>query len=323
MTDKTIWVIADDRAGNVVQALGVAEAIGGQIETKNIRYTKFVKLPNFLRGSSTLGVTSQSVKDIQGSYPDIAIAAGRRAAPFLRYIKKKSGGKTKIVQLMYPGGFGLSDYDLIVLPKHDGFTAERSNVMRITGAPNRITPQRLEVEKEKWAKVFDTLPKPKIALIIGGATKDKPFTVQMAQDLSLRSKVLAENLDGASFLVTTSRRTGLEQEKIIHASLPEPMFFYEWGNKEYENPYFGLLACADYIIVTGDSVSMCTEACSTPAPVYIYAPEGTVGKKHARLHQELYEGGYAVPLDENPQPITAEHHPLRETLAVAKRILEL
>ena len=195
--------------------------------------------------------------------------------------------------------------------------------MRVTGAPHRITPERLAVEKEKWAPVFESLPSPRIALIIGGATKDKPFTPEMAADLTERSKKLAQASGGGSFLVTTSRRTGAEQEKIIQNALPEPNFFYGWGNKEIENPYFGFLALADHIIVTGDSVSMCSEACAASAPVYIYAPQGTVGKKHALLHRELYREGYAVELTENPVPVSqGEHKSLNAAKEIAARISE-
>lgn len=324
MTDKTIWVLADDRAGNTAQALGVAEAFAGNLETKKVRYTKAVVLPNVLRGASALGVTAETVAELKEPFPDVAIAAGRRAAPLLRYIKKKSGGKTKIVQIMFPGRFGLSDFDLIVLPNHDGCKLKLPNIMRVTGAPHRITPERLAAEKEKWTPVFESLPSPRIALIIGGATKDKPFTPEMAADLTERSKALATALGGGSFLVTTSRRTGAEQEKIIHDALPEPNFFYGWGNKEIENPYFGFLALADYIIVTGDSVSMCSESCAASALVYIYAPEGSVGKKHALLHQELYREGYAIELTENPVPVEqSEHKRLNSAVDIAARIKEM
>lgn len=308
MTDKTIWVLADDRAGNTAQALGVAEAFVENPEIKKVRYTRSVVLPNVLRGASTLGVTAETVAGLTEPFPDVAVAAGRRAAPLLRYVKKKSGGRTKIVQIMYPGRFGLSDFDLIVLPHHDGCKLIRPNIMRVTGAPHRITPERLSSEKEKWTPVFESLPAPRIALIVGGATKDKPFTTEMAVDLAERVKALAEKIGGGSFLVTTSRRTGEEQEKIIRDALPEPKFFYGWGNKEMENPYFGFLALADHIIVTGDSVSMCSEACAAEAPVYIYAPQGTVGKKHALLHRELYREGYAVELTKNPEPVDKSGH---------------
>lgn len=304
MTDKTVWVLADDRAGNTAQAMGTAEAMGVTPIVKTVRYTKAVLLPNALRGSSTIGVTRETVDGIKPPFPDVAIAAGRRAAPLLRHIKKLSDGKTKIVQIMFPGLIGLGDFDLVVLPNHDGCKAARPNILRTTGAPHRITPQRLAAEREKWEKVFAGLPEPRIALIVGGATKNKPFTPEMARDLAARAAALSRALGGGSFLVTTSRRTGAEQEKIIRDALPDPKFFYGWGNKEIENPYFGFLALADHIIVTGDSVSMCSEACAAGAPVYIYAPAGTVGKKHALLHRELYQNGYAVELTENPVPVS-------------------
>lgn len=324
MTDKTIWVLADDRAGNTAQALGTAEAVGAEIIVKKVRYTGAVVLPNVLRGASTIGITPETLAEIKEPFPDVAIAAGRRAAPLLRYIKKRSGGKTKIVQIMFPGSFGLSDFDLVVLPGHDGCKSVRPNIMRTTGAPHRITPERLAAEKEKWAGVFESLPAPRIALIVGGATKDKPFTAEMAKDLAARSVALSQALGGGSFLVTTSRRTGEVQEKIIRDALPDPKFFYGWGNKEIENPYFGFLALADHIIVTGDSVSMCSEACAAGAPVYIYAPSGTVGKKHALLHRELYEKGYAVELTENPVPVAAgEPKRLNAAWDVAARIKEM
>ena len=324
MTDKTIWVLADDRAGNTAQALGVAEAFAEHPEIKTVRYTKAVVLPNVLRGASTLGATAETVAGLTGPFPDVAVAAGRRAAPLLRYLKKQSGGGTKIVQIMYPGRFGLSDFDLIVLPHHDGCKLIRPNILRVTGAPHRITPERLDAERKKWTPVFESLPSPRIALIVGGATKDKPFTTEMALDLANRAKALSGKIGGGSFLVTTSRRTGTEQEKIIRDALPEPKFFYGWGNKEIENPYFGFLALADHIVVTGDSVSMCSEACAAEAPVYIYAPAGTVGKKHALLHRELYDNGYAVELSENPDPVTQSGHKrLNVAGEIAARIKEM
>src|SRR5262249_45239559 len=36
------------------------------------------------------------------------------------------------------------------------------------------------------------------------------------------------------------------------------------------NPYFGMLAAADAIVVTGETMSMLAEACDTLKPVYIF-----------------------------------------------------
>jgi mitochondrial fission protein ELM1 len=48
----------------------------------------------------------------------------------------------------------------------------------------------------------------------------------------------------------------------------EPLGGFVWDG-EGENPYFGLLALADAIIVTMDSVSMVSEAAATAASVLV------------------------------------------------------
>lgn len=319
MSEKTIWVLTDDRAGNNSQSVGLAGAIGGEVVIKEIRYNKMIFLPNVFRGASGIGVRKECLEALKPPFPDYAIAAGRRAAPVLRLIKKMSGGKTKIVQIMFPGRIGLDDYDAVVLPEHDGFTEKRPNVIRVVGAPNKITPERLAAEKAAWAERFADMPKPRVALIVGGATKDKPFTVDMAKDLAQKTVAFASRVGAGSLLVTTSRRTGAEQEKALKEALPDPKYFYGWGAGG-ENPYFGFLASADYIVVTGDSVSMCSESCVADAPVLIYAPEGSVGKKHALLHAELYEGGYAQPLTDDAKPLP--HKRLCAAAEAAKAVLE-
>ncbi len=297
MTDKirNIWVLADNRAGNVSQALGVAEMLGCPFEVKNIQYNSFVKMPNFLRGASAIGIDSSCMKQLAPPYPDLVIAAGRRSAPLARWIKKKSGGKTFLAQIMYPSLSGINDFDIVVVPNHDKANICGKNILRVTGSPHRVTEERLKKEAENWKERFSHLPRPWIALIVGGATKSKPFTAGMAKKLAEDTKKLAPN--GGSFLVTTSRRTGLEAEKAIYSVMPEQSYTYKWGDKS-ENPYFGFLALADTIVVTGDSMSMCSEACASPVPVYIYSPSDTASDKHAKFHQELYENGYARPLEQ-------------------------
>ena len=85
------------------------------------------------------------------------------------------------------------------------------------------------------------------------------------------------------------------------------------------NPYRGYLALADGVVVTGDSVSMCSEVCATQAPVYIYAPSALITPKHARLHQSLYAGGYARPLSGNWEAWTHPRLNAAETIVEAMR----
>ncbi len=287
-----IWVLADDRAGNVNQALGLAEALELPFETKKIVYTKSAGLPNFLRGSSLIGVNLADSSEIKAPWPDIIIAAGRKTGPIARYIKKMSGGKSKIVQLMLPG-FPSGDFDLIVTPKHDGFSNNKK-IINTIGATNRITMEKISHDKEKWQAKFANLPKPRIALLIGGTTKKGTFTIEHALDLADKASKFA-NSKGGSLLITNSRRTGDEATRILKEKITAKFHFHDFNSKD-ENPYFGYLGISDAIIASGDSISMCSEACSTGKPVYIYAPADITPEKHQNFHKNLYTNGYAKPL---------------------------
>lgn len=291
---QKIWLLTDDRMGNVNQLLGVAEALGFPFERKEIRYTKWVKLPNFIRASSLIGLTQESRQQLTPPWPDVVLSAGRRSYPVALHILKKSKGKTKIVQLMHPGRYGFKKAAIIALPEHDKTPFYTKNVVRLLGAPHRITHEKLEMERAKWEPVFKDFPHPRLSVIVGGATKDKPFTDEMAYQLTHA----IQNLKPASILLTTSRRTPQNVIDILKKELTDkPLFFYQFGDKT-ENPYFGLLATADMIVVTGDSISMCSECCATGVPVSIFAPDKMIGPKHKRFLTTLFQKGYAVLLGE-------------------------
>lgn len=309
---KTIWILADDRMGNVNQLLGVAEHLGWPYERKNIIYDKWVKLPNFLRWGCQ-GVCESSRVLLTAPWPDVVLSAGRRTFPVAHYIKKQSGGQTKIVQLMSPGWIGMMSADLVVLPEHDQYRGHQPNVISICGTPHRVTTDRLIQERQKWEPIFHNYPHLRIGLIVGGATKNKPFTPEMA-------RFLVENvrtLNPKSVLVTTSRRTPQDVIEILQTQLPGPLFMYRFGDKQ-DNPYFGLLACSDKLVVTGDSMSMCTECCASGKPVYIFAPKEMISAKHHRFHESLYRqkaaynllsGTDLYPIEtlKNPAEIIANH----------------
>lgn len=326
-TRPLIWVLTDDRPGNAGQALGVAEALNQPFVQKNIRYSSLGKLPNIVRGSTLIGVTDDSVAALVAPWPDLVIAAGRRTAPVARWIKRTAGQNVALVQIMNPGRVGAADFDLIAIPRHDCDRPDGDlpNVVRITGAPHRYSNAKLEREAAAWAPRVKDLPRPYVSLFVGGATHQRPFPVALAKDVGARVNALAKEL-GGSVLLSTSRRTGVESEVALLAALDAPHRAYLWGQEKdgaAENPYGGFLALADVVVVTGDSVSMCSEACANPASVYIYAPPDMVAPKHARLHRDLFERGLAKPFTGTPPLFGHEaftHAPLNAAGDIATRI---
>ncbi|MDP6788317.1 MAG: mitochondrial fission ELM1 family protein [Rhodospirillales bacterium] len=309
-----VWLLIDDRAGNRGQCLGVAEALGLDFRVRDIEYSTLGGLPNGLIGASFAALTGPSRVGLAPPWPDLLIAAGRRTAPVARAIKRRNRGATFLAQIMDPGSPGAADFDLIAQPTHDG-GPRRPNGISIIGAPHLVTADRLAEAADQWRGRFEPLARPWIALIVGGSTRRRPFTDEAARRLGRLASAMAREA-GGSLLVSTSRRTGAAEEPLL-AAIDAPHRIHRWGEAG-DNPYFGYLALADAVVVTGDSVSMCCEACAVPAPVYIYAPDGATQSKHARLHAELFEKGYARPMTERLE--TWSHPPLNAAQDVAREI---
>jgi len=309
-----IWALLDDRAGNRSQVLGVAEALGLRFQNQELEYTPAAALPNFFVGASFAGLTASSRVNLVAPWPDLVIAAGRRTAPVARKIKKDSGDRTVLVQVMYPGDAGADEFDLIAAPRHDCI-GPRPNLIEVTGAPHRVTAAKLAEAAHAWQGRFDHLPHPWIAVIVGGSSKRRAFTADMARQLGRTVAAMASGA-GGSLLLTTSRRTG-EAEGPLLAEIKAPHFAFRWGDAG-DNPYFAFLALADAVVVTGDSASMASEACATEGPVYIYAPADLTPHKLTKLHAELYARGFARPLADKLERWS--HPPLNTATEIAGEI---
>lgn len=294
---KILWVLLDNRMGSIGQAKGVMAQLDPEryeIVEKKLDYNKLSGLPNFMRGKTLLGLSPNSKKKIAKPFPDMVLSTSRRTVPVARYIKKQHP-QTKLIQLMHPGQTGLKEFDLAIVPEHDKNKAFYKNIRYIVGAPHRTTEDNLAAARKIWYDKFADLPRPLTALVIGGAIKGKEFSVENAQDLGRRVAAFKEKF-GGSLLITSSRRTGKKAENAILNELKNiPAHTFLWGDGG-ENPYLGYLACSDQIIVTGDSVSMCSEACGTGKPVFIFTGRRWLTRKHIRFIATLYKNGYAAAL---------------------------
>lgn len=316
-TPPVVWVLADDRAGNRSQCLGVADALGFPRAIKEIRYGRLGGWPNALLGASFARLTARSRRELAPPWPDIVIGAGRRVAPVSRRIKNLSGGRTFLVHIMDPGGPGRAAFDLIAVPRHDR-PDSAPNVLAVTGAPHRIRPEALAAAADVWRPRFAHLPRPWFALLVGGGAKGRALGAALLAELGRRADALARGARG-SLLVTTSRRTDPAALESFLGALTVPSHVHRW-DRGGENPYLGYLALADAVIVTGESMSMCSEACATGAPVYIYARDEFIAPKYARLHAELYESGLARPLPEATPFVPWSHPTLNAADAIAAEI---
>jgi hypothetical protein len=75
---------------------------------------------------------------------------------------------------------------------------------------------------------------------------------------------------GGSLFVSMSRRTGEKAAQALIEAVGGADHAHRWSTEAGRNPYRGYLACADAFVITVDSESMLSEACSTGKPVYIH-----------------------------------------------------
>jgi mitochondrial fission protein ELM1 len=312
-----IWALADDRAGNANQAIGLAEALSSHftLVVKTIRYNKLAKLPNILRHNSLIGIDQKQSSDIAPPWPDIIISAGRKTATVAAYIKKYHNPACKIIQIMWPG-YPTSGIDYIITPQHDKiYLHTGAEIIYTTGSICRAK------QGNGW---HPNLPSPFIGVIIGGNSKHGRMIATDAINIVKYADHYAKQMRG-SLLITTSRRTPREVELIIRQNLDSPHYMFSFNDSLTQtNPYQDILQLSDLLLVTGDSISMCSEVCSTGKPVIIYAPSSLLGKKHKYFIDNVKQENYASVIDEATQSaplVTKPKMVLDETHRVADMLL--
>lgn len=309
-SQTTCWVVTDGKSGMENQCLGLAEALSITPIVKRVKLRQpWRALSPFLQLG--LGHAFDPAGDpVAPPWPDLLIATGRLSVPATLYVKRENP-KTFAVQLQDPV-IDPGHFDLVVVPEHDGLRG--ANVMVTQGALHRVTPEMLAVEGEKLVPQVERLPKPHIAVLIGGSNAVYRLTAKEMEPLAAQLAQLAKGT-GGSLLVTPSRRTGADNLAVLQNALRDTPAFI-WDGQGV-NPYYGMLGLADYIVATCDSVNMVSEACTTGKPVYVIdLPGGS--DKFNRFHDALRKEGFTRRFDGKLERWS--YTPLDEVRRVAERV---
>ncbi len=263
--------ITDGNAGTVAQVRALAEAMHCELELITVAVNPLWRvLPNaaFDLGVHCLfPVTSQPPPE---GKPELAISCGRKAALVSAFWNMPG---TRRIHIHDPQ-MSPAHFDAVIAMEHDWLAG--ANIIQARYALHTITPEKLQAAVHHWEPRFAHLPRPWRAVLIGGSTNKYTFTAAAMRELIGQ----VERIDG-SLLITTSRRTGADNIQLLHthfSSHARRVFLY---TGELENPYLGLLACADEIYVTNDSVNMMSEAMATGKPVHILNLSGHQNTKPA------------------------------------------
>lgn len=285
------WVLTEGAAGMINQCLALTDALDVDPVIKRAKpATPWALLPPWLALPSLARLAAGSDR-LDPPYPDLLIACGRKSIGLALALRRESRGRTFVVYVQDPR-LNPARFDLVVAPRHD--RVRGPNVVLTRGAPTRITRARLDAARLRFAPLFHGRARPMIAVLLGGKTRHHPFKPAEAEALGRQLASLANAVHG-SLAITPSRRTPEESLAAFRVGLGGvSAYVYEGGG---ENPYLGMLAHADAIVVTADSVNMVSDACSTGCPVFVASLEGRPSARFTRFLDGLREEGRIRPFE--------------------------
>lgn len=305
----TVLAVSDGRAGNVRQARALADALA----TRGAPHVRIAPrapwrwlAPRRLPGAGA-GLGEEFAAALRDP-PDVAVGCGRQAALATRLLREAGA---RAVQVLDPR-IDPRHWDCVVVPEHDRLRG--ANVVTMLGSLNPVD--------DAWlADVRVHHPRPPAwgaggltALLVGGPTSAVPMAADaIAAWMATLAGETAER--GGHLAVCASARTPRDWLPVLRDGAAATGAVLWTGERDGPNPYPMLLAWAERIVCTPDSVNMLSEACATSASVE-WLPFAARGRIAAFL-AALQARRRARPLGGS---LVIDPLPLRETARVAAEI---
>ncbi len=312
MDSTQLWTLTDGHAGNRRQADALARALDcGQTTDWLLepRLPWSVAAPRRFAGAEQ--AFGPAFAQALARPPRLAIGCGRQAALATRLLRERG---SKAVQILDPR-IGTRYWDLVIAPEHDGLTGD--NVIASLGSLNPVDDAWLANARRAFA-AFADLPQPRTAVLLGGGSAHARFDRSAFEALARKLEASLAR-EGGSVLATTSRRTPADLIAALRLRYAQTPGVVWCGEADGANPYAGLLAWADRIVVSPDSVNMVSEACATAAPVFVFEPARVSGRPRHFLDALLASGRIRT-MDTTLASFPVQ--PLRETARVAALVRE-
>ncbi|KAL9688897.1 hypothetical protein QQ045_033323 [Rhodiola kirilowii] len=271
--------------------------------------------------------------------PILVVASGRDTISIASSVRRLAFEKVFLVQIQHPRS-RLDRFDLVIAPRHDYYPLSLQahaqvprfirrwitpreppgkNVVLTIGALHHVDSTTLRSAAISWNEEFSPLPKPLVVVNIGGPTRNCKYGLDLARQLATHLQSILASC--GSIRITFSARTPEKVSKFLSKELGNEPKVYIW-NGEGPNPHMGHLAWADAFIITADSVSMLSEACSTGKPVYVMGGERCKWKM-TDFHKTLRERGMTRPFMEcEYMSDNWSYPPLNDTAEAANRVHE-
>jgi len=292
MKPRTAWIISPGQVGMKAQCRGLAEALGLAYEFRDVRFrAPFTWLPETMLVGDPFAKLHAASARLDPPWPDVAITLGSRCAPIGVAMKRASGGSVTALHVQRPG-VPVGWLDAVIAPWHDQVQGE--NVIETVAALHHVTPEKLDAARAQWMPAFAQLKRPLVAFLLGGSNGWRRYRMSDEAVARIAAGIARLGAAGIGVALTPSRRTGPAAAAALRAAVAA-VGGYAWDGAG-ENPYIGLLAWADALVVTEDSVSMTSEALSTGKPVFVAELSGRSGRI-AAFQARLQADGFTRPFD--------------------------
>lgn len=222
---------------------------------------------------------------------DFIISAGAGLVPVNLYLARDFCAKSIVI--MKPGfPFNRFRYDLAVVPVHDDGCVP-DHALRTILSPSLTEPDMLSEAAEKLKPSLRDPHRIKLAVFLGGPTRRFKMDLDAVAALCSQLEKFSEK-DG-DFAVTTSRRTPRHFSQFLKERLskhPACQLLVIAEEDKRSEIAGGMMALAEILIVTEDSIAMISEAVRTGKKVIVldFGSKG-LPKKHIRFKEILKKRG--------------------------------
>jgi mitochondrial fission protein ELM1 len=269
-----IWALLGARAGDNDQVLALAQALELPFETKQLEYNSLRRLGPNLLGRSLASLTPASRSLITSEPPpDVTISVGHRSVPVVRALRARSHGRTRSIHIGFPR-VSPGEFDLVIAtPQYPN--PDHPHLLRI---PFALTTAATR-ERQQDPKL-ESLPSPHRLLIVGGPTSYWHLDREVVRRATA-TLVEETGRDGGSLMVTTGPRTPENVRTEIAGMVQGSGVPVTLGAPGTSPSYASMLAAADTVFVTADSVAMVSDAIWTGKPVAMLPLAPTIAGRMA------------------------------------------
>ena len=269
------------------QTSGLARALGLSFEMRPARMAwpwTWMPMSCVPRSFSTLRRFGEID---EANVPLLAISCGRHGIIPSLALKKQFGERIFTAHIQDPK-LDASRFDLVVVPEHDEIRGD--NVYLTTGALHHVTRERLEfaARAPEASVVSGDGSRPVATVLIGGPNRYYSFSRAELTPLVEGLKQVATAHD-VRLAILGSNRTPAPVLAMFRAAFSREHFVWDGQGS---NPYLSALALASHLIVTGDSVSMTSEAAATGKPIFVHhLRERRFAPRFRRFHSQFEGAG--------------------------------